>query len=136
MAICRGRDTNLIFLLDLRSETLILKKLAKEVLKNFLQNENGTVTIENIQKTVANFFNIKVSDLKSNRKMRFVSLPRQIAMYLSRQLTESSFPEIGSKFGGRDHSTVIHAYNKIEKKIVNDMHLRNSVSSLKKSLEV
>ena len=109
--------------------------LAKEVLGALVQEKTRIVTAEGIQKMVATFFNIKVSDLKSPKKHKVLALPRQIAMYLVRKHCNSSYPDIGEKFGGKDHSTVIHACKKIEEKLKTDPTLRNTVASLEKSLE-
>ena len=87
-------------------------------------------TIELIQEEVSKFFNVTVKDLKSGRKQKRVSEPRQIAMFLSRKYTSSSFPEIGSKFGGENHSTVVHAAKNIEKKIKEDPDISDAVSNL------
>lgn len=90
-------------------------ELAKEALKEILSgNQTKNITIPNIQKVVARFYNLKVEDFKSRRRTRNVAFPRQIAMYLSRELTEASLPSIGQEFGGRDHTTVIHACDKIK----------------------
>ena len=86
---------------------------AKEALKDLLAMQDRLVTIENIQKTVAEYYKIRVSDLLSKRRSRSVARPRQVAMTLSKELTNHSLPEIGDAFGGRDHSTVIHANKKI-----------------------
>jgi chromosomal replication initiator protein len=86
---------------------------AKEALKDILVAQNRQVSIENIQKTVSEYFHIKVSDLLSKKRTRNIARPRQIAMSLTRQLTSLSLPEIGLSFGGRDHSTVIHACKNI-----------------------
>lgn len=107
--------------------------MAKEALSNLAPKER-VVTIEDIQSEVANLFNIKVSDLKSSRKHKIVAFPRQIAMYLSRRLTNASYPDIGNRFGGKDHSTVVHAFKKIESKIVEDKSIRNTVQTLEKNL--
>ncbi|MDH2919208.1 MAG: chromosomal replication initiator protein DnaA [Sideroxydans sp.] len=87
---------------------------AKEALKDIIVAQNRQVSIENIQKTVAEYFHIKVNDLLSKKRTRNIARPRQIAMSLTRQLTSLSLPEIGLSFGGRDHSTVIHACKTIE----------------------
>ena len=110
---------------------------AKKVLKNITtQGRALPISIESIQKAVANHYNLKVSDLKSNRKLKSYAVPRQIAMYLSRKLTNSSFPEIGSKFGGKDHSTVIHAYKKIKKQLEDDIQLNMLIDQITKNLNV
>jgi len=110
-------------------------ELAREVLGNLLGSPQA-ISVESIQKVVANFFNLKVSDLKSHRKVKLIALPRQISMYLTRMHTNLSYPEIGNKFGGKDHSTVIHAVRKIEKKMEEDPSLKSTIDTLKKSLSL
>jgi len=109
--------------------------MAKDVLKDILIEKNRELTVEEILKKVSAHFNVKISDIKSARRHKAIVLPRQVAMYLSRQLTSASYPEIGDKFGGKDHSTIIHAINKIEKLIEEDYNLRNNLETLKKILE-
>lgn len=89
-------------------------ELAKEALKDLLAAQNKQVSIENIQKTVSDYYRIKLVDLLSKKRTRAIARPRQIAMYLSRELTQLSLPEIGSAFGDRDHTTVLHACKTIE----------------------
>jgi len=88
--------------------------LTKSVLKDLLRSNNRRITIDEIQNKVSNYYNIKIEDIISSRRIRSFARPRQIAMYLSKKLTTRSLPEIGRKFGGRDHTTVIHAIKKIE----------------------
>ncbi len=110
--------------------------LAKELLKNLAKKENPKIiTIELIQKEVGSFFDLTVKDLKSGQKQKKVSEPRQIAMFLSRKYTSSSFPEIGRRFGGKNHSTVVHAVKNVEKKIVKDPNISNAVTALSATLE-
>jgi chromosomal replication initiator protein len=109
--------------------------LASEALKDIISNKQGNhVTIELIQETVANYFNLRVEDLKSQRRTRNVAYPRQIAMYLSRKLTDMSLPKIGEEFGGRDHTTVIHAYEKISDGLNSDEVLQNTVNDITKKV--
>ena len=89
-------------------------EMAQDVLRDLLRASDRRVTIDEIQRRVAEYFNVKMGDMLSARRARSVARPRQIAMYLSKQLTTRSLPEIGRKFGGRDHTTVIHAVRKIE----------------------
>ena len=110
--------------------------MAEEVLKSIVKDKGQMVTIDDIQKAVCRFFNIKVSDLKSKKRMKNIALPRQIAMYLSREYTKASFPEIGEKFGGKDHSTVIHACKKIGEAIEVDSELRGMIESIKTLLNM
>jgi chromosomal replication initiator protein len=102
---------------------IISLELAKEALKDLLAAQNKQVSVENIQKTVADFYRIKIVDMLSKKRTRIIARPRQIAMTLARELTQLSFPEIGNAFGGRDHSTVLHACKTVES-------LRNSDSAL------
>ncbi|MBX9704847.1 MAG: chromosomal replication initiator protein DnaA, partial [Gammaproteobacteria bacterium] len=92
------------------------------------------VTMENIQKTVAEYFKIKVSDLLSKRRNRSVARPRQIAMALARELTNHSLPEIGESFGGRDHTTVLHACDKIKELKESSNDIKEDYSNLKRTL--
>src|ERR1043166_3249501 len=88
--------------------------LAQDVLKNILDHEDKAVTIETIQKYVADYYNLKLTDLKSRNNSKSVAMPRQVAMYLCKSLTHASLPEIGRSFGGKHHSTVIHSIKKVE----------------------
>ncbi len=110
--------------------------LAKEVLQHMLKGAHRELTIENIQKTICDYFNIKLGDLKAKRRTRNIALPRQVAMYLCRKYTSTSFPAIGDKFGGRDHSTVIHASKTIEKKMKQDPSMQATIEKLEKSLNL
>jgi chromosomal replication initiator protein len=94
--------------------------LAQDVLRNVLQNEERAVTIEIIQKFVSDYYQLKVVDLKSRNNSKSIAMPRQIAMYLCKNLTNASLPEIGRSFGGKHHSTVIHSIKKIEALRQND----------------
>ena len=109
--------------------------LASEALKDIISNKQGVhVTIDTIQDAVSSYFNLRVEDLKSQRRTRNVAYPRQIAMYLSRKLTDMSLPKIGEEFGGRDHTTVIHAYEKISASLKTDEVLQNTVNDITKKL--
>ncbi|WMJ80073.1 chromosomal replication initiator protein DnaA [Clostridium sp. MB40-C1] len=110
-------------------------ELAAEALKDIISNEqNKQITIDLIQDIVANYFNLKIEELKSSRRTRNIAFPRQIAMYLSRKLTDMSLPKIGEEFGGRDHTTVIHAYEKISTNLKKDESLKNVVNDLAKKI--
>ncbi len=116
--------------------TEISLDLAKEVLKNILkQHDRKFLSIESIQKEVAGYHGLRVQDLKSPKKQKNISVPRQIAMYLARRYTGASYPEIGEKFGGKDHSTVIHAVKKIESTLGKDPALENAVKALCRRIE-
>jgi chromosomal replication initiator protein len=110
--------------------------LAKEVLKKILKRiEKEEVTIEEIIRTIAAKLNVKVSDIKSQKKNKNLVLARQIAMYLARKLTALSFPDIGEKVGGRDHSTVIYANNKMKKGCDEDKNLKKTVQEIEEALQ-
>ncbi len=109
-------------------------EMTRDVLKDILIERNRELTVEEIVKKVSLHFNIKISDIKSAKRLKAVVLPRQIAMYISRQLTSSSYPEIGDRFGGKDHSTIIHAIRKIEKLMEEDFQLKSTIDNLKKEL--
>jgi len=112
------------------SKLPISVELAKEELKDLLAVQNRQISIENIQKTVADYFKIKVADMYSKKRTRIVARPRQMAMYLARELTNLSYPEIGLSFGGRDHTTVLHACAKIEELKASDQTLRKDYNLL------
>ena len=109
--------------------------LATEALKDIISKKQGKhVTIDIIQDVVSSYFNLRIEDLKSQRRTRNVVYPRQIAMYLSRKLTDMSLPKIGEEFGGRDHTTVIHAYEKISENLKIDDSLQQTVNDITKKL--
>ena len=109
--------------------------LAKEVLKDFTLDKNKHFTITNIIKSVAGYYNIKVADIKSKRRTRNISVPRQIAMFICREHTKSSLPEIGRQFGGKDHTTVIFSYKKISNLIKENKELKVSVQEIMDLIE-
>ena len=117
------------------TKTDITTDLAKEVLQNTLKGIHQEVTIENIQKVICEHFKLKLGELKSKRRTKNIAFPRQMAMYLCRKHTSTSFPTIGDKFGGRDHSTVIHAAKTIEEKIKEDPYVQATIDILTKSLK-
>lgn len=108
--------------------------LAKEALKDLLAAQTKQVTIENIQKVVADFYRVKLVDILSKKRNRAISRPRQIAMFLARELTQMSLPEIGSAFGGRDHTTVLHAYKTIDSMRKVDSLVNTDINLLNQTL--
>ncbi len=112
----------------------LTRDLAEEALREILHRKTKIITIESIISHVAKAFNVKPADVKSKKKHKLYSLPRQVGMYLARELTEMSYPEIGAAFGGKDHSTVIYGARKIEKKIEQDYSLKNQVEAIKKEI--
>jgi chromosomal replication initiator protein len=110
-------------------------ELAAEALKDIIPtNKPKQITIQGIQKAVGEHFDIKLEDFKAKKRTKQIAFPRQIAMYLARELTDFSLPKIGDEFGGRDHTTVIHAHDKIAKELLNDFTLRQTVEALKEKL--
>jgi chromosomal replication initiator protein len=113
----------------------ITTSLAADALKSMIKvDKKQNVSIASIQQTVSKYYQISVADLKGKKRVRSIVLPRQIAMYLSRELTNSSLPKIGKEFGGKDHTTVIHAHEKIEKQLLEDTNLKEEVDQIKKTL--
>lgn len=119
---------------DLVGRTVTLES-TQEVLRDLLRANDRRITIEEIQKRVAEHFNIRMSEMHSARRARAVARPRQVAMYLAKQLTSRSLPEIGRKFGGRDHTTVMHAVRKIDELCEGDQSLSEDIELLKRMLE-
>jgi chromosomal replication initiator protein len=107
---------------------------AKEALKDLLNLQARLVTIENIQKTVADYYKLRMSDLVSERRSRSIARPRQVAMALAKELTSHSLPEIGAAFGGRDHTTVIHACKRVRELRESDTRVREDYSNLLRTL--
>ena len=106
----------------------------KRILKDFINSNNKLVSVESIQNLVASYFNLNIQELLSPRRSRSLARPRQIAMYLAKQYTTNSLPDIGRKFSNRDHTTVIHAVKKINELIKKDNEIRDSIIELKKKL--
>ena len=112
----------------------ISTNLAKIALREILHRNTKNISIEDIISHVAKSFNIKTADLKSKKKHKLYSLPRQVGMYLARNLTDLSYPEIGAAFGGKDHSTVIYGAKKIEKRLETDNSLKSILEALIKDI--
>ena len=110
-------------------------EIAEDLLQDLLRASDRRTTIDQIQKKVAEHFNVKISDMHSARRSRTVARPRQIAMFLAKNLTTRSLPEIGRKFGGRDHTTVIHAIKKVQELVKNDSSLSEDIEILTRSLQ-
>ncbi len=107
----------------------------KKVLKDIIKMDEKIITVDNIITATADYFHLKTSDLRSRKKTRNIVFPRQIAMYLSRQLTHCSYPDIADKFGGKDHSTVIYAENKIKDKLLKDSGLKDIINKISNELK-
>ncbi len=109
--------------------------MAKNNLKDILVDKRKEITVELIQKTVADYFNLKIADLKSEKRLKAFVQARQIAVWLCRDLTTASYPDIGAKFGGKDHSTVIHAVKKIDKLLLDDAAFAKTVDEIKQIVQ-
>jgi len=114
--------------------TPITMEFAKDTLRDLIALQDRTVTIENIQKTVAEYYKIRSSDLLSNRRSRSITRPRQLAMALSKELTNHSLPEIGEAFGGRDHTTVLHGCRKIAELRESDVKINEDYKNMMRIL--
>lgn len=110
-------------------------EVVKDALKDLLSVQNRQISVENIQKTVADFFNIKIADMYSKKRPANIARPRQIAMYLAKELTQKSLPEIGELFGGRDHTTVLHAVRKIAQERTKNPECNHELHVLEQTLK-
>jgi len=115
---------------SLLEEAPITLQLAKEVLKDLLREPAKLITVDFIQRCVAEEFGTSLQDLKTKRRNKQIVLPRQIAMYLSRELTDLSLPEVGEQFGGKDHTTVLHSYKKIKEELQSNSKLKERVDKV------
>ena len=115
---------------SLLEECPITLDMAKMILKDMVKNTAKVINIEEIQKSVADFFRVPLSELRAKKRHKTIVLPRQIAMYLCRQLTNFSLPEIGNAFGGKDHTTVLHSYKKIEQVLIEDGEIKTIIERL------
>jgi chromosomal replication initiator protein len=109
--------------------------LAREALKDLLSASTAQVTVELIQKTVADHYKMKVADMFSKRRPSNIAVPRQVAMYMAKEMTQKSLPEIGELFGGRDHTTVLHAVRKIGQMRHKDAELNHTLHVLEQMLK-
>ncbi|UXR86749.1 chromosomal replication initiator protein DnaA [Staphylococcus felis] len=113
----------------------ITTELTADALKDIIQvTKSKKITIQDIQKVVGEYYSVRIEDFVAKKRTKSIAYPRQIAMYLSRELTDFSLPKIGEEFGGRDHTTVIHAYDKIKKDIENDPTLKQEIEELEKNI--
>jgi chromosomal replication initiator protein len=110
-------------------------EMAQDILRDLLRANDRRITIDEIQKAVVEHYAIRMADMTSSRRSRAVARPRQVAMFLAKQLTPRSLPEIGKKFGGRDHTTVMHAVRQIEKLSAEDRQLADDLEQLKRRLQ-
>lgn len=112
----------------------ITMEMTRDVLQDLIRANDRKVTIDEIQRSVAEYYNLRLAEMLSQRRSRMIARPRQVAMYLSKQLTARSLPEIGRRFGGRDHTTVMHAVRKIEDLVKSDSQLDEDITRLTRLL--
>jgi chromosomal replication initiator protein len=118
----------------LRNQLNITLSFVQDTLRDQLNSQDRQVTMHNIKKTVAHYYNLRIAVLDSKKRTRSIARPRQLAMALSKELTNHSLPEIGLEFGGRDHTTVIHACRKVKELVDTDLRLREDYYILKRTL--
>ena len=109
-------------------------EFVEESLKDFLSQSSAHLSIESVQREVANYFGVSLQDLKSSSRQASVTRPRQIAMFLARKLCKSSYPELGQKFGGKDHTTVLSACRKVDGLVRDDSKVRDIVNEIERHL--
>ncbi len=114
----------------------ITEAYAKSVLSELMVGRSGGLSVEGIQSTVANYFHVKVADLKSKRRQQSIVRPRQIAMFLCRKHLSASFPDLGARFGNKDHTTVMNACKRIDSMLTTDPSLRSQISDIERKLDV
>jgi len=112
----------------------ITLEFTKEALRDLLSLQAKLITVENIQKTVADYYKVRMADLLSKRRSRSVARPRQVAMALAKELTSHSLPELGDAFGGRDHTTVLHACKRIKELRDSEQRIKEDYSNLLRTL--
>jgi chromosomal replication initiator protein len=120
---------------SLLEDKRITLDMAKNVLKDLLKEASRQITVEDIQRAVSDYFKISREELRSKKRVKNIVVPRQVAMYLARELTCMSLPEIGAAFGGKDHTTVLHAFKKIQKASQTDQEIKNAVEQLKNDFQ-
>ena len=129
-----GALQKVVATLRLRQQTEVTLDFVHDALRDQLASQTKLITIEGIKKTVAQHYNIRVSDLNSPSRTRSIARPRQIAMSLAKELTNHSYPEIGENFGGRDHTTVMHACKKVKELRYTDPQIEEGYSILQRVL--
>ena len=109
-------------------------EFTKEALKDLIAVQDRLISVENIQKTVAEYYKIRVLDILSSKRTRSITRPRQMAMFLAKELTNQSLPEIGKQFGGKDHTTVLHACRRVKELLKSDSRITEDHSNLFRTL--
>lgn len=120
---------------DITQKPLTLSTAQEQLKDLFYQSSSGTVTVDTIQKVVADHYNITVQELKGKKRDKKYANPRHIAIFIAREMTENSFPDLGNEFGGRDHTTVMHSYEKVESMLKTDSSLDSTIEMLKRKIK-
>ena len=134
LCVLEGALTRLFAFASLVGREITLE-LTQDCLSDVLKASDRKVTVEEIQRKVSEHFNIRLSDMIGPKRLRTFARPRQMAMYLAKQMTSRSLPEIGRRFGGRDHTTVMHGVKRIEELMVTDSQIADDVELLRRALE-
>ena len=132
--VLEGGLTRLFALASLVGREITLD-MAKDSLADILRQSDRKVTMDEIMRKTCDYYNVRLSDMVSPKRSRNIARPRQMAMYLAKQLTSRSYPEIGKRFGNRDHTTVIHAVRKIEELKLQDSQIAEDAENLRRMLE-
>lgn len=127
--------TKMIAYAELVGKEITIQIAQEQLRDTFSSPLSGTITVENIQKVVGDHFGVSVSDIKSKKREKKFVLPRQIALYIARELTEYSFPELGNEFGGRDHTTAMHSYEKVESRLKIDSSFSSTINLLMREVK-
>jgi chromosomal replication initiator protein len=106
------------------------KEMAKNILRDLIEEDEKPITVDHIQKVVCEYFGLKLADIKAKKRTKEVALPRQIAMYITKQITDMSLSDIGKGFGGKDHATVIYSYKQVEEKKAKDEAFNRMIENL------
>ena len=130
-----GALTRIVAYATLTNQDISLELTEKSMKDVYSENAQAPLTPDLIQEIVARHYNIRVEDIQGNKKPKNIAFPRQVSMYLCRKLLDISLPKIGDSFGGRDHTTVIHAISKIEKQMENDTELKKTIIQLEKEIK-
>ncbi|MEE1038421.1 MAG: chromosomal replication initiator protein DnaA [Eubacterium sp.] len=130
-----GAFTNLLSISRMLNKD-ITPQFAKETLKNIFSEDEKDINVESIKRAVCKYFDINIKDMDSKKRSREIAYPRQIAMYLSKEMTELSFPKIGGAFGGKDHTTVMHAHKKIAEELLTNESTKHAISEIEKKIRL
>lgn len=130
-----GAFTNLLSISRMLNKD-ITPQFAKETLKNIFSEDEKDINVEGIKRAVCKYFDINIKDMDSKKRSREIAYPRQIAMYLAKEMTELSFPKIGGAFGGKDHTTVMHAHKKIAEELLTNESTKHAVSEIEKKIRL